>query len=103
MSLRASSPRRRLTVLQWNHLMTWVDDARHILAKAARLELLEMTYPTAEGKRTYADIYEWIMSFMRKYERGKEPGIGLSVYTTDASATLIGWALMKTQIHQRGC
>ena len=78
--------------------MTRVDGARPILAEAPRLELVEMAYPTAEGKRTYADICKWIMSFMRKYKRGTEPWIGLSVYTGHDSATPIGWGLMKTQI-----
>lgn len=96
--VKAIESRKGLTVLQWNHHMTWVDEARPILAKARRLELVEMTYPTAEGKRTYAEIGKWILSFLRKYPRGKEPGIGLSVYTGHDSATPIGWDLMKTQI-----
>lgn len=87
-----------LTVLQWNHWMTWDDGARPILESAEQLELVEMTYPTAEGKQTYDEMYAWIMSFMQQYSQGKQPGIGLSVYTAHDSATPIGWELMKTQI-----
>ncbi|NLE59519.1 MAG: PEP-CTERM sorting domain-containing protein [Planctomycetes bacterium] len=96
--VNAINSRPGLSVLQWNHWMTWVDGARPVLAGANRLELVEMAYPTAEGKRTYAEIYNWIMWFVRQYPAGKEPGIGLSVYTGHDSATPIGWELMKTQI-----
>ena len=87
-----------LTVLQWNHWLTWADGARAVLENAAQLELVEMAYPTAEGKRIYADIHSWIMESMQRYSAGREPGIGLSVYTAHDSATPIGWELMKTQI-----
>jgi len=87
-----------LTVLQWNHWMTWGNGAHSVLENANQLELVEMAYPTAEGKRTYSEIYNWIMWFMQQYSPGKKPGIGLSVYTGHDSATPVSWELMKIQI-----
>ena len=87
-----------LTVVQWNSWLTWVADARPVIEDHPRLLLMEMIYPTCENKRTYDEVYNWIMSYVKGYSDGKKPGIGLSVYTGHDMKTPVSWELMMTQI-----
>ncbi len=91
-----------LVVVQWNNFLTWEPAALSIIADHPRLKLVEMVYPTAspsEPLTTFEEIRDYILWQMDgRYPPGKQPAIGLSVYTSHAMTAAVPWELMKLQI-----
>jgi hypothetical protein len=91
-----------LTVVQWNHHLTWESDALPIIEDHPRLQLVEMVYPTAnllQSEPTFEELRDYIVSSMvGPYHPDKQPAIGLTVYTSHATDTPVSWELMKRQI-----
>ncbi|MDZ4199445.1 MAG: hypothetical protein U1E27_09190, partial [Kiritimatiellia bacterium] len=89
--VRAIEDSPDLQVIQWNHHKTWEPDALPILTGLRRLQLVEMIYPTCEGKRTAEEIRGWILACLEPYGEESRPAIGLSVYEAHDNKTPVGW------------